>query len=141
LDDLNTAALEGYLLHVHQHPNFEVRLFNPFVQRRSRVLGFMADFDRANRRMHNKSFTADNMVTIVGGRNVGDSYFGAGEGMLFNDLDVFAVGPVVNEVSQDFDLFWHSGSSYPLHQIVDISNKRSRYSPRPVSLILHERAE
>ena len=141
LDDLNTTALEGYLLHVHQHPNFEVRLFNPFVHRRSRVLGFMADFDRANRRMHNKSFTADNMVTIVGGRNVGDSYFGAGEGMLFNDLDVFAVGPVVNEVSQDFDLFWHSGSSYPLHQIVDIGNKRSRYLPRPVSLILHERAE
>ncbi|EGN75032.1 phosphatidylserine/phosphatidylglycerophosphate/cardiolipin synthase [Idiomarina sp. A28L] len=141
LDDLNTTALEGYLQYAHNHPNFEVRLFNPFVYRRSRILGFITDFDRANRRMHNKSFTADNVATIVGGRNVGDAYFGAGEGMLFNDLDVLAVGPVVREVSADFDLFWHSASSYPLHQIIDTTSPRSRYQPQPVSLILHEQAE
>lgn len=141
LDDLNTTAIEGYLKYAHNHPNFEVRLFNPFVYRRSRVLGFITDFDRANRRMHNKSFTADSVATIVGGRNVGDAYFGAGEGMLFNDLDILAVGPVVEKVSADFDLFWHSASSYPLHQIIDTSSPRSRYQPQPVSLILHEQAE
>jgi len=43
--------------------------------------------------MHNKSFAVDNQATIVGGRNVGDEYFGATEGMLFVDLDVLAVGP------------------------------------------------
>lgn len=48
--------------------------------------------------MHNKSFTADNQVTIVGGRNVGDEYFGAGQEDLFLDLDVMAIGPVVKEV-------------------------------------------
>lgn len=141
LDDLNSAPLEGYLAHAHQHVNFEVRLFNPFVHRRSRVLGFIADFDRANRRMHNKSFTGDNMVTIVGGRNIGDSYFGVGQGMLFNDLDIVAVGPVVQEVSNDFDAFWHSASSYPLHQIINVYDTRSRYLPQPVSLVLHERPD
>ena len=50
--------------------------------------------------MHNKSFTADNRVTIVGGRNVGNEYFGAGEDVLFADLDVMAVGPAVQEVSE-----------------------------------------
>ena len=49
----------------------------------------------SNRRMHNKSFTADNQATIVGGRNVGNEYFAAGEGVAFADLDVLAVGPVV----------------------------------------------
>ena len=55
-----------------------MRLFNPFAQRALRALGYLTDFARLNRRMHNKSFTADNQATIVGGRNVGDEYFGAG---------------------------------------------------------------
>ena len=68
--------------------------------------------------MHNKSFTADNQVTIIGGRNIGDEYFGAAEGSLFVDLDVMAVGPIVHEVSNDFDRYWASASSYPLDRIV-----------------------
>ena len=41
---------------------------------------FSSPISRAsNRRMHNKSFTADNQATIVGGRNVGDEYFGASQ--------------------------------------------------------------
>jgi len=31
--------------------------------------------------MHNKSFIVDNQVAVVGGRNVGDEYFGAGAGV------------------------------------------------------------
>ena len=50
--------------------------------RRWRLLGYLTDFSRLNRRMHNKSFTADNQVTIIGGRNVGDEYFGADEDVL-----------------------------------------------------------
>jgi putative cardiolipin synthase len=68
--------------------------------------------------MHNKSFTADNQVTIIGGRNVGDEYFGAGQGPLFVDLDVLAIGPVVNEVSTDFDRYWASASSYPAGSVL-----------------------
>jgi putative cardiolipin synthase len=63
--------------------------------------------------MHNKSFTADNQVTIIGGRNVGDEYFGAADGVLFADLDVLAIGPVVREVSDDFDRYWSSDCAYP----------------------------
>ncbi|WP_241972456.1 phospholipase D family protein [Aliidiomarina haloalkalitolerans] len=136
LDDLNSGPLEGILTHLHAHPNIEVRMFNPFPARRSRVLGFITDFNRANRRMHNKSFTADNQVTIIGGRNIGDSYFGAGEGFLFTDLDVLAIGPVVTDVSDDFDRFWSSPSAYPLHQLVDMQRKRSRYKPQPVAQML-----
>jgi len=113
LDDNNTSGLDTTLAALDSHPNIEVRLFNPFVIRKPRALGYLTDFPRLNRRMHNKSFTADNQATIIGGRNVGDEYFGATEGVLFADLDVLAVGPVVNEVSNSFDRYWASGSSYP----------------------------
>ena len=100
------------------HPLIEVRLFNPFVIRNPKWLGYLTDFSRANRRMHNKSFTADNQATIVGGRNIGDEYFGATAGVLFADLDVLAIGPVVPEVSSDFDRYWASASAYPVEQLL-----------------------
>ena len=118
LDDHGTSGIDTTLAALDSHPNIEVRLFNPFVIRRPRALGFITDFSRANRRMHNKSFTADNQATIIGGRNVGDEYFDATEGFLFVDLDVMAVGPVVKDVSNDFDRYWASESSYPVDRLL-----------------------
>lgn len=34
------------------------------------------------------------------------------------DLDVIAVGPVVTEVSKDFDRYWASQSAYPAARII-----------------------
>lgn len=118
LDDNGIAGLDETLAALHAHPNVDVRLFNPFVLRSSRALGYLTDFARLNRRMHNKSFTADNQATIVGGRNVGDAYFGVSETLLFVDLDVLAVGPAASDVSTDFDRYWASQSAYPLDLIV-----------------------
>jgi cardiolipin synthase C len=116
LDDNNTPGLDTVLAALDSHRNVEVRLFNPFVIRKPRI-GYLTDFFRANRRMHNKSFIADNQATIIGGRNVGDEYFGATEGLLFVDLDVLAIGPIVNDVSDDFDRYWNSASSYPVDRL------------------------
>jgi putative cardiolipin synthase len=82
------------------------------------MLGYLMDFPRLNRRMHNKAFIADNQAVVVGGRNVGDEYFGATDGALFEDLDVFAIGPVVAEVSADFDRYWASRSSHQVSTIL-----------------------
>jgi putative cardiolipin synthase len=117
LDDQNTFGLDPMLAALDAHENIEVRLFNPFVPRRPRI-GYLTDFWRANRRMHNKSFTADNQATIIGGRNVGNEYFDAAEGPLFADLDVLAVGPVVQEVSRDFDRYWACDSAYPVARLI-----------------------
>ena len=125
LDDNGTAGLDTELAALALHPQIEVRLFNPFKVRNPKWLGYLTDFSRANRRMHNKSFTADNQATIVGGRNIGDEYFGATEGILFADLDVLAVGPIVDQVSTDFDRYWASGSSYPVEQILPAVSARS----------------
>jgi len=114
LDDFGSSAKDESLLALDSHPNIEVRLFNPLAIRGARLLGSLVDFSRATRRMHNKSFTADNQTTVVGGRNIGDEYFGADEALDFADLDVVAVGPVVRDVSASFDLYWNSPEAYPI---------------------------
>jgi putative cardiolipin synthase len=118
LDDVGTAGLDATIADLGSHPNIEVRLYNPLANRGLRATNYLTDFPRINRRMHNKSFTVDNQATIVGGRNIGNEYTGAGRGVIFEDLDVIAAGPVVREVSAAFDLYWNSASAYPAAGLV-----------------------
>jgi putative cardiolipin synthase len=118
LDDHNTAGLDALLAACAAQPNFEVRLFNPHRLRRWRLLGLLLDFARLNRRMHNKSFTIDGAVTIVGGRNVGDEYFGAHQERSFIDLDVLVVGEAVARVARDFERYWASKSAVRAQRVV-----------------------
>ena len=117
LDDNNTMGLDALLAAIDRQSGIEVRLFNPFRHRRWRVIDYVTDFSRVNRRMHNKSLTADGQVTIVGGRNVGDEYFDAGHETIFVDFDVLAIGPVVADVSRDFDRYW---TSEPARTVRDV---------------------
>jgi putative cardiolipin synthase len=118
LDDNGTARLDEDIAALDGHPNISVRLFNPFAIRFPKSLNYFTEFSRLNRRMHNKSLTADNQATIVGGRNVADEYFAAGSGRLFADLDVLAVGRVVGEVSADFDRYWNSEAAWPARALI-----------------------
>ncbi len=106
LDDNNTFGLDPTLAALDAEPNVEIRLFNPFRSRHWRLLALLTDFRRLNRRMHNKSFTVDGVATIVGGRNIGDEYFGTGRNRLFVDLDALAIGAVVADVGADFERYW-----------------------------------
>ena len=110
--DIGAVALDA-------HPGVEVRVFNPFARKSARWLQFVTRFDEVSRRMHNKSFTADNQLSIVGGRNIGNEYFEADPDLAFADLDVLAVGPVVPEISSSFDLYWNSELSYPIASLID----------------------
>jgi putative cardiolipin synthase len=118
LDDHGTEGMDSVLAVIDAHPNIEVRIYNPYPNRGFKALGYVTEFKRLNRRMHNKSFTADTQLTIVGGRNVGNEYFAAGEGTRFVDLDVVAAGRVATEVGGEFDVYWNSGSAYPADRIV-----------------------
>jgi putative cardiolipin synthase len=115
LDDLGVgAADDDVLLDIDAHPRVSVVLFNPIALRESRTLGLVTDSRRLNRRMHNKSMTADNTVTVVGGRNIGDEYFSLDELVNFADMDVLAIGPVANEVAVSFDTYWNSEAAIPI---------------------------
>lgn len=114
LDDLDTAGKDQILRTIDAHPNLEIRVYNPFANREKRLRDFAGDTRRINRRMHNKTITADNILTIFGGRNIGDEYFAAAEDVGFGDMDALAAGPIAGEVSAQFDLYWNSEWAYPI---------------------------
>ena len=103
LDDNGVAGLDEYLAALNAQDNFDIRIFNPSTVRRPKMLGYVVDFFRMNRRMHNKSMVADGAFAIIGGRNIGDEYFRVGEDFFYIDLDAIATGAVVAETSAVFD--------------------------------------
>jgi putative cardiolipin synthase len=119
LDDHTLEGRDSRIATMDAHPNIEIRIFNPFAHRGWRLFGFLTDFDRVNHRMHNKLVVMDNALAIVGGRNIGDHYFGVQPGTNFRDLDVGAAGPIVREVSKVFDHFWNGDWSYPIAALVE----------------------
>jgi putative cardiolipin synthase len=117
IDDLGTNGDDRVLLALSSHPNIKIRLFNPVASRTFKKLGSALEFKRVNRRMHNKALIADNQAAILGGRNIGDEYFGASSDVAFGDLDVLTVGAVVHHVSTAFDEFWNSDAAYPIENL------------------------
>lgn len=117
LDDNGITDLDPWLAAANSHANIQVRIFNPFIIRKPKWLSFAVDFERANRRMHNKAMIADNRLLIAGGRNIGNEYFGASSDIEFADMDVLLAGRVVEQTSADFDRYWNSELAYPLENI------------------------
>ena len=113
VDDMALSGRDLGAVALDSHPNLEVRLFNPFSRNVGRTIQFVTRLGSVTRRMHNKSFTVDNQVSILGGRNIGNEYFDADPDLEFADLDVMAIGPVVEEVSSVFDRYWNSELAYP----------------------------
>jgi putative cardiolipin synthase len=117
VDDFGVSGKGGDVLKLDAHPSIEVRTFNPWSTRGNR-LGTSTEFlTRAyvlNRRMHNKTFIADGRFAILGGRNIGDRYFGLYDRFVQNDLDVMVAGPAAREVEVTFDEFWNSEHSFPI---------------------------
>jgi putative cardiolipin synthase len=118
LDDLGSPGLDDILSAADFHPNLEVRLFNAMARGPlpglARLLDLVSRPRRLNHRMHNKMLAVDGAAAVVGGRNVGDAYFGASEYVNFADLDVFVFGPIMPVLGESFDLYWSSEFTSPL---------------------------
>lgn len=111
VDDMDARAKNQGFAALDAHPRIQVRMFNPFESRSglvSKLLEMVGRFPRLNRRMHNKTWIADNRMAVVGGRNLGDEYFGGDDEVNFFDLDFAMVGPVVRETSASFDRYWNA---------------------------------
>jgi putative cardiolipin synthase len=124
LDDINLNQRENLLATLDLHPQIEIRIFNPIPSRNGLVkwLNFLSDFSRLNRRMHNKSFTVDGVLSVVGGRNIGDEYFDLSDEINFRDRDVLVMGTVVTDIKSSFREYWNSRWSYPVNLLADQSS-------------------
>ena len=124
LDDFNTSGKNAQILKLAFEHNIEMRLFNPLPGGRGslvfRIVSNLKDVDRMQRRMHNKIFVADNAVAIVGGRNLGETYFGQSEGTNFIDIDVLASGRIARDLSRSFDQYWNNPLAYPVQSLMTV---------------------
>ncbi|MCO5763681.1 MAG: phospholipase D family protein [Gammaproteobacteria bacterium] len=127
VDEISLDADPRFLALLNDHPQVEIRLYNPVgslglgtLGKLARILGSMGDFPRLNRRMHNKTFIVDGSLAILGGRNVADEYYDLNHQFNFRDLDVLALGPVVPQVSRSFDEYWNDPWVVPLEAVVQI---------------------
>jgi putative cardiolipin synthase len=119
VDDINMSGRDAVIASLDAHPNLEIRIFNPFKNRKFRFVDFAMDMARINHRMHNKTMIVDNAMSLVGGRNVGAHYFAAHTESNFRDLDIVGAGPIVRETSAVFDHFWNGPWSVPISELVD----------------------
>lgn len=116
LDDINTHHQRPSLLALDEHPNIEIRLFNPSKNRPGswrRGIEMLLRAFSVTRRMHNKAWIADGRLAVVGGRNIGDEYFSASAASQFHDLDLVTIGDAVSQTEQIFDTYWNSAVVIP----------------------------
>jgi putative cardiolipin synthase len=116
VDDLVFSAKERSIAAIDMHPNIDLKVFNPGRIRGNALGGaveFLFRFKELNRRMHNKLFIVDNRLALVGGRNIGNAYFGLGKKYNFRDLGVLVAGPVLEELSRAYDRYWNAELAYP----------------------------
>lgn len=122
LDDSFTMHEDLFLHALDEHPNVEYRIYNPFRHRQDNVvlrqLFNLGEFSRLNHRMHNKALVVDGRAAIVGGRNIGDEYFGYDENFNFRDMEVLTMGKGVSGVVAHFDKYWNSGWALPIDDVV-----------------------
>ncbi len=116
LDDMPKDWSDRGTAIVARSPNVSVRRFNPGRVRKGmlgRAFQMSTQFKKLNRRMHNKQLIVDGRWGIIGGRNIGNPYFGLSENYNNRDLDMILTGAVIAEMAEDFDEYWNSTVAYP----------------------------
>lgn len=125
LDDIFTTVEDRELIVLNENPNIELRIFNPIARKGIYAFNYIGHFGKLNRRMHNKSFTVDNQVSIVGGRNIAEEYFQLDSTGQFLDFDMLSTGPIVKEISAAFDKYWNHELSVPMEVLYDADDAKT----------------
>lgn len=123
LDDL-LVFNEKWLADIDSHPNIEIKIFNPFNSRKSGWIGRALDFQmhqkNLDNRLHEKYFNVDHQQMILGGRNIGDEYFGYSKSANFFDLDVLFQGEVIAAFADNYDKQWQSPYVVAVAELINV---------------------
>ena len=125
IDDQNGIKLDKTLRALSQHPNFEIRIFNPYKFRHLRVIDYLFRLNKINHRMHNKLMIADDAIAVTGGRNISSEYFEASNYFQFSDMDILFYGSAVDHAGQSFKAFWNNQLSYSTKQLLGHTTTQS----------------
>ena len=124
IDDISTTGKDKDIITLAQHPNIELKLFNPNSFRTFfRGLALVFHLQTLGKRMHNKALVADDEAAIIGGRNIGDVYYAGNSETLFVDYDVLTIGNVVKGISKEFEIYWNSQEAVSVEKLIPRDEK------------------
>ncbi|GAB3095359.1 phospholipase D family protein [Aestuariicella hydrocarbonica] len=125
IDDTFLAGDDAATLALHEHPNIEYRIYNPYKRRMNglviRTLVNLTEFHRLDHRMHNKAMIVDNRVAIVGGRNLADEYYGLHGLANFRDMELLVGGSIITDLTRSFDQYWNDLWSLPVERLSHVT--------------------
>jgi phosphatidylserine/phosphatidylglycerophosphate/cardiolipin synthase-like enzyme len=141
LDQMFSFSDAEYLVALTMaHRNFEIRFYNPSFDKAEMakhdwISAVACCFQGFNQRMHNKLQVVDDVVGLVGGRNIADRYFDYDTNYGFKDRDVAVYGPTVAEMRGSFEWFWNSPETVPVQHLRDVA--RELLAHPPAALVPH----
>jgi putative cardiolipin synthase len=120
------SDIEYLVMLTMAHTNFKIKFYNPTfnkakMARRDWISAVACCFRRFNQRMHNKLLVVDELVGVIGGRNIADRYFDFDTNYNFKDRDVAIYGATAREMSRSFDEFWESPKSVKVQYLRDVA--------------------
>jgi len=116
VDDMPKGWTDEVIALIDRMPNIQFRRFNPGLIRDGivrRSFQMSTQFRQLNRRMHNKQMIVDGTWGIIGGRNLGNPYFGLSSEYNNSDLDLLITGALISDLTVDFDEYWNADAAYP----------------------------
>jgi putative cardiolipin synthase len=138
LDQMFSFSDAEYLVRLTlAHRNLQVRFYNPTFHKAKMakhdwLTGIACCFRNVNQRMHNKLQVVDDVVGIVGGRNIADRYFDFDTNYLFKDRDVAVFGPAAETMRTSFEWFWNSPRTVPVQHLRDVAAELLSTEPEPL---------
>ncbi|ALH96145.1 phospholipase D family protein [Acinetobacter equi] len=145
IDDQNGTQLDQSLRQLSLHPNFQIKLFNPYRFRKLRIIDYIFRFKHINHRMHNKLIIGDGQLAVTGGRNISREYFDASENFQFTDLDILFFGAAAQQANALFYNFWEDELSVSVSKILskgsseELQELRNQYELSELRRTQHQR--
>lgn len=134
IDDATVKSGKREILMLDSHENIEIRIYNPGIMLEKnvfiRLYKIVFQSRKMNMRMHNKTLTVDNVVSITGGRNIADEYYSFNKRYNFRDRDVLLAGAETEKVTQSFNEFWDHELSVPIRNLVGKYPGKSKHPNR-----------
>jgi len=138
LDQMFSFSDVTYLVQLTMaQENFEIRFYNPSfykakMAKHDWISAVACCFRRFNQRMHNKLLVVDDLVGVLGGRNVADRYFDFDTNYDFKDRDVAVYGRTAVEMRESFDWFWNHPKTVPVQHLRDVAAELLSGEPGPL---------
>ncbi len=129
IDDVTVKASTDEIGVLDSHQNIAIKVYNPGVKLGkpgTRIRKIFTEAGELHRRMHVKTITFDNLVSITGGRNIADEYYDYDKEYNFRDRDVLLCGKEAESVRSSFELYWNDTLCREFSELVNTNKKKFR---------------